>query len=46
MIYTNFLLKIEYTSKIEVRFDNDHGILMHANDSEWHDVWIKLPFRL
>ncbi len=32
--------------KIEVRFDNDHGILMHANDSEWHDVWIKIPFRL
>jgi len=32
--------------KIQVRFDNNHGVLMHANDSEWHDVWIKLPFRL
>lgn len=32
--------------KIEVRFNNNKGVLMHANDKEWHDVWIKIPFRL
>lgn len=32
--------------KIQVRFTNNKGVLMHANDKEWHDVWIKIPFRL
>jgi len=32
--------------RIQVRFNNNYGVLMHANDKEWHDVWIKIPFRL
>lgn len=32
--------------RIWVRFNNNNGVLMHANDSEWHDVWINIPFRL
>jgi len=32
--------------KIQVRFNNNKGTLMHANDKEWHDVWINIPFRL
>jgi hypothetical protein len=32
--------------KIEIRGTNDKLYLMHANDPDWEDVWIKIPFRL
>lgn len=32
--------------KIELRGNNDHLRLMHTNDPDWTDIWIKIPFRL
>jgi len=32
--------------QIEIRGTNNKLYLMHANDPDWTDVWVKIPFRL
>jgi len=32
--------------QIEIRGTNNYLYLMHANDPDWTDVWVKIPFRL
>lgn len=32
--------------KIEIRGSNNDFYLMHDNDPDWTDVWIRIPFRL
>ncbi len=32
--------------QIEIRGTNDKLYLLHSNDPDWTDIWVKIPFRL